>query len=134
MLGEAMRSMLTFAVLAGLAAALPALADPSERPDNLDACLEAAAGMTMERDFCWSDEYDRVQPLLAPAYDAAMALAEEGQKAGLEQSQKDFLAYRESWCGAKGGFLGSGRNEVYARCMIQLTRERVEALKGFDGP
>lgn len=133
-MGPGMRALLVFGVLTGLSAALPALADPSERPDNLEACLAQAQGMTIEADFCWSDEYDRAAAGLQPAYDAAMAIAEDGQKAGLEQSQKDFLVYRESWCGAKGGFLGSGHNEVYARCMVRLTRERIAALQGFDTP
>jgi len=117
-----------------LLAAAPAAADIDERPDNLEDCLREAQGVTMEVDFCWSDELERIGPRLEAAYDKAMSIAEEGQRAGLEQSQKDFLAYRESFCSAKGGFLGSGHNEYYARCMIRLTRERAEALEGFDSP
>lgn len=128
-----MRPLLFLGLLAGLAAA-PALADPSDRPGNLDDCLAAAQGITMEVDFCWSDEVERLEPRLEAAYQQAMSIAEDGQKAGLEQSQKDFLTYRESWCGAKGGFLGSGRNEYYARCLVHTTRERVEALENFDNP
>lgn len=111
-----MRPTLVLGVLAALAAA-PALADPSDRPDDLDACLAAAGGVTMEVDFCWADEAERLGPRLEAAYDKAMRIAEEGQKALLGQSQKDFLAYRESWCGAKSAFSGSGRNEYRARCV-----------------
>jgi uncharacterized protein YecT (DUF1311 family) len=128
-----MRSLAVLAALAVLGCAVPATADMPDRPGNLEDCMAAAGGVTMEVDFCLGDEMERVEARLGPAYDQAMTLAEPGQKAALEQSQKDFLAYRQSWCEAKGGFEGSGHSSATAHCAIQLTEQRIKALEGFDG-
>ena len=121
-------------ILAALAFAAPALADVDERPDNLEACLAAADGVTMDVDFCLGDEAERLEPKMATAYDAAMRIAEEGQRAGLEQSQKAFLAYRETFCEAKAAVEGSGHSQYGLNCTIRLTRDRIRELEGFDNP
>jgi len=111
-----------------------AAADVDPRPDNLKDCLREAGGVSMAVDFCLGDEAERLEATLTAAYEKALSIAEESQRGPLEQSQKDFVAYRESWCSAKSDFLGSGRNEYRGQCMIRTTRERIEALEGFDRP
>lgn len=128
-----MRFML-FATAALLLAASPASADVDVRPDNLEACLAAAGGVTMDVDFCLGDEAERLDARMATALDAARRIAEDAQKAGLEQSQKDFLAYRESFCEAKGAVEGSGRTQYALGCRTRLTKDRIRELEGFDNP
>jgi uncharacterized protein YecT (DUF1311 family) len=132
--GDVMRLFMVLSAVAGLAAALPAAADMPERPDNLDDCLAAAQGMTMDVGFCLDDEAGRSEALVAQAYAAAERVAEEGQKAGLAQSQEDWLKYRETWCATKGAFEGSGSAEYLLRCVIRLNEQRAAELNGMDTP
>ncbi|MBX7249705.1 MAG: DUF1311 domain-containing protein [Caulobacteraceae bacterium] len=125
--------MLT-AALAALAAAAPAAADPSERPEELDACLEQAQGMTMMVTFCLSDEVTRQEGSLKAAYDNAVAVSEESQRAGVIRSQADWLRYRDGWCEAKGAFAGSGSSEYRLQCLIRLTEQRITELNRMDEP
>ena len=125
---------LVLVILTGFAFAGSAAADVDQRHDNVEDCLAQAQGVTMEVDFCLSDEAERQDVRLNAAYEKALGMAEEGQRELLAQSQKDFLAYRDSWCAAKSGFLGSGRNQYRAQCHIRTTRERIAGLEGFDVP
>ena len=119
---------------AGLLLAAPAAADVSERPDNVEDCLKAAQGITMEVDFCLSDEAERQEVLMAAAYAKALRLAEDSQRVLLERSQAEFLTYRETWCEAKSAFMGSGANSYRGQCLIRTTKERIAGLEGFDSP
>lgn len=111
----------------------PALARADDFSAEYKACTAKSDGY-MDVDQCMGDELTRQEARMEKAYQAALRIAEDGQRAPLERSQAEFRTYRESWCGAKGAVSGSGRSQYHGQCMIRTTSERADALEGFDNP
>lgn len=122
------QKMNTQVVFVWLALALPVYAAQPE-----DAC----AGTTYDESVCLSKIRKQADANLNTAYQKAMkSAAHYGEKdiQNLKDAEGKWIAYRDAACEAEhnlwGG--GSGGPNAFARCMIQLTRERTAHLNsGF---
>ena len=107
----------------GIALAASAGQQPEEQCD----------GTTYDQSVCLSGIYKQVDAELNGAYQKALAVATQygpGDVRNLRDSERKWIAWRDSDCAAEYGFWGGGSGGPNARalCLIVLTREHAAHL------
>lgn len=99
-------------------------------------CIDKSGGVTSEMLDCDSAEMRRQDKRLNGAYQKLMASGSDAQKAALRDSQRLWLAYRESNCDLVSKFGGGGTLDALgaSSCEVDTLAQRVRFLENLSSP
>lgn len=100
------------------------------------SCMERSGGVTLGMVECGSAEYKKLDGALNDAYRQAMASLSDDQKGLLRETQRAWLAYRDSTCSfmSRLGDRGTLARVSDLSCLLRTTSERTQWLKDLLQP
>lgn len=112
-------------------AASSAFAESKNLTPTYNTCIENSGGATFSMIDCMTAEYEHQDKRLNAAYKSAIKQLEGKRVQELKEAQRAWIKFRDLNC----GFLASGEGQI-ARiesnsCMLHMTAERADELKGF---
>jgi uncharacterized protein YecT (DUF1311 family) len=120
--------------LGGAALAQDRTVEDSYSP-TYKTCMDAAGGVTMAMRECGNAEYGRLDAELNEAYRKASEALDPEQRKLLRDTQRAWLAYRDSTCSfmSRLGDRGTMAALTDMSCLMSVTAERTQWLRDL-GP
>jgi uncharacterized protein YecT (DUF1311 family) len=126
-------------VLASALATMPTLTraeDPRQEEaysPAYKACMDKSGGVTADMLDCGNKEYSKLDAALNAAYRAASKDLSPEQRNLLRDTQRSWLAYRDSSCSfmSRLGDRGTMASLTDQSCMMSVTAERTRWLKSL---
>jgi uncharacterized protein YecT (DUF1311 family) len=98
-----------------------------------EECLRQAAGVDDKISQCDDDESKRIDAELNNVYKDIVAHADAEPKAALVKAERAWLSFRDAECKFRSSEEKGGTIEqvLLSRCLLDLTNQRVQALKEY---
>jgi uncharacterized protein YecT (DUF1311 family) len=112
-----------------------AAADPAEPKLSpaFEACMKAAAGVTVEMHDCIGAEYERQDVRLNQTYKTVLARLSDTQKMSLRERERAWLKHTKALCDHAGDDNEGGTLQAIeiADCTLTETAKRADALARY---
>lgn len=113
------------------AATSVSFAESKNLTPTYNACIENSGGATFSMIDCMTAEYEQQDKRLNAAYKAVVKQLEGKRVQELKEAQRAWIKFRDLNCGFLAGGEGQMARIESNSCMLSMTAERADELKGF---